>query len=658
MDRIEAIKGENSMFRRIAACLTALALLWCCTALGEEAPTAYDSLIVGSTTRMQGEFFTDAWGNATSDADVRDLLHGYNLIRWDTAEGVFTVDDSVVSGITVVENAQGDRSYILVLQHDLYYSDGTRITAWDYAFSFLLRISPELKALGANAVETRYLLGYDEYAAGTAESLAGIRVNADDMLTITVRHEYLPFFYELGLLRCNPSPIHVIAPGVTVRDDGNGAYLANTDPEKTEPVFTAELLERTLNDPETGYRSHPSVVSGPYTLLSWDGTTAEFEINPYFKGDYEGKKPLIRHLTYTLAANETMVADLQEGRFGLLNKVTDADAIQQGMGAVGSGNVQMSSYPRLGLSYISFCCERPTVASPAVRQAIAWCLDRDRVVQEYTGNFGMRTDGYYGIGQWIYGILQGTTAYPLEEPEDENDAEAAAAYEAEKAEWEALSLEGLTAYTADAEKAKELLEADGWKLNGEGIREKETDGQTVRLELKLVYPAGSTIAESLRDLLVPNLEEAGIRLTLEAAEMPELLRMYYRQVPRENDMFFLASNFDLVFDPSAGFETEDGTATWRNTGCADAELYELASDLRATAPGDVLSYCKKWVAFQERFNEILPMLPLYTNAYFDFYTSLLHNYPIQENIGWGQAILGASLYEEPEAEEEAEEFIP
>lgn len=639
------------MLKRFAACLMALALLMSCTALGEETSEtpAYDSLTVGSTTQMQGEFFTQAWGNATSDTDVRDLLHGYNLVRWDAAEGCFRTDESVVSGFSVGETAEGDRSYIVVLNHNLYYSDGTQITAWDYAFSFLLRISPEMKELGAAADDCPYLYGWNDYISGREKALAGIRVTAEDTLTITVHHDYLPFFYELGWLSCKPYPIHVIAPGVSVRDDGAGVYLANKDPEATETVFTAELLKKTVCDPESGYRSHPSVVSGPYTLASWDGTTATFEINPYFKGDFEGKKPLIQHLTYTLTTNETMMEELQTGKLGLLNKVTDTQAIQQGIGAVGSGAAGFSNYPRLGLSYISFCCEKDTVSSQAVRQAIAWCLDRDQVVQDYTGNFGLRADGYYGIGQWTYEILNGTLAYPVNE---EDDPETAAAY---AEEWEALSLEGLTVYSADPAKAAELLEADGWKLNEQGIREKETGGEKVTLDLTLVYPAGSRMGEMLKTLLIPNLEEAGIRLTLQEAEMPDLLAMYYRQVPRENDMFFLASNFDLVFDPSNGFETENGIPTWRNTGCADETLYSLASDMRKTTPGDTLAYCKKWVEFQKRFNEVLPMLPLYSNVYFDFYTPALHDYVIQQNVGWGQAILGASLYDEVE-EEDGEEF--
>ena len=103
---------------------------------------------------------------------------------------------------------------------------------------------------------------------------------ADDILHIRIDAAYLPFFYELGLLDCVPYPISVIAPGVVVRDDGNGIYLANADPANETPVFTADLLKETILNETTGYLNHPSVCSGPYLLTSYEDGVANFEINP------------------------------------------------------------------------------------------------------------------------------------------------------------------------------------------------------------------------------------------------------------------------------------------------------------------------------------------------------------------------------------------
>jgi ABC-type transport system substrate-binding protein len=173
----------------------------------------------------------------------------------------------------------------------------------------------------------------------------------------------------------------------------------------------------------------------------------------------------------------------------------------------------------------------------------------------------------------------------------------------------------------------------------------------------MIYPEGNKIAETFEAGLIPNLEKIGIRLTLEAVPMAELLEKYYKKGDRDMDMIYLATNFDVVFDPSVNFVVdEDGDPNWSYTNHKDEELYRLAVELRATEPGDTMEYMYRWIAFQEQFNKSLPMLPLYSNMYFDFYTENLHDYLIGENIAWSTAILEASLYEATE-EEAAEEFV-
>ena len=600
-----------------------------------------DHLVVGNPTPMRGEFFTELWGNATSDIDVRDLLHGYNLIYWNNELGLFDADPTVVREVTVTDDANGDRTFTMVLQDDLYYSDGSKITAWDYAFSYLFMIAPELTDIGATPLRREQFYGYVEYMNGSKQ-LAGVRVRADNVISVKLRHEFLPFFYEMGLLMCNPYPIKVIAPGVVVRDDGLGVYLANEDPEITEPLFTSELLKTTVMDKETGYLSHPSVVSGPYTILSWDGVTAEFELNPYFKYNVKRLKPIIRRLTYTLAVNDTMIEKLEKGEFGLLNKVMRADKISEGIELTGRGPFDMTDYPRIGLSYISFCCEKDTVSSLAVRQAIAYCMDRDQVTKDYTGVFGQRVDGWYGIGQWMYRVVMGLMPLPIIRPRNTQDAAAVRAYEVQVEEFRKLNLDGLNPYGVRLERAMQLLDNDGWKLNENGLREK--DG--VVLDLKLIYPEGNNIPPSLDKNLVENLKKVGIGLTMEARPMVDLLTEWYKQDEREVDMIYLATNFYLVFDPSVHFLTQDdGTHNWSYTNLHDEPLYQAAVDMRKTEPGDTLTYLKRWIAFQERFNEVLPMLPVYSNMYYDFYTDSLEEYWIEENVTWGQAIVGAYLTE-------------
>lgn len=48
-----------------------------------------------------------------------------------------------------------------------------------------------------------------------------------------------------------------------------------------------------------------------------------------------------------------------------------------------------------------------------VRQAMAWCMDRDQLTQDYCSGFGQTVDGYYGIEQWEYLICTGQLEYPI-----------------------------------------------------------------------------------------------------------------------------------------------------------------------------------------------------------------------------------------------------
>lgn len=53
---------------------------------------------------------------------------------------------------------------------------------------------------------------------------------------------------------------------------------------------------------------------------------------------------------------------------------------------------------------------------------------------------------------------------------------------------------------------------------------------------------------------------------------------------------------------------------------------------------------KKWIRFQERLTETLPIIPVYTNIYFDFYTRELDQYRIEEHISWSKAIVPARMH--------------
>ncbi len=740
---------------------------------------APEELIVGHPTVTKGDFFTEMFGNDTADIDVRALIHGYNLVNWDQNQGVYVMDPSVVTEYQVTIDDLGNKTYRMLLADDLFYSDGTPITAWDYAFSILLMMSPEVEEIGGKIYRAEHLLGYDEYIATRKKmiagepldenedvfSLGGVEVHSDHELWITLDHEFLPYFFETGLLMTVPYPISVIAPGCKVYDDGFGIYLGNEVQATsfTEPNFTAELLQKTILDPETGYNSHPSVVSGPYTMVSWDEATGEghYEINPYFKGawmqnnlpgpDYSGPvqyiqvldeegnvkldaqgqeiwlvKPTIEKIKFVVADNDTLIKQLADGELHLVNKVTYGPTIEegrQGEDAIAAG-IRAQAYPRIGMSFLTFTYEWPTVHDKEVRQAIAWCMDRQMMADEYCGRGnGVVMNGYFGMETWEYLLVTGQMSYPVNfvnqvippvsETATEEEKEAYEEkvkellgkgknlyvttedeYDVAVAAWQALTNEWkgtLTEYTVDLDKANALLDDAGWTFNREGgayqpgvddVRcKKQADGSFLPLDLKMLYPEGNHMAEIMADAgkdknpvedkdwtsnFVDNLARVGIKLEMVPAPMTELLQAYYRQTERTTDMIYLATNFHVIVDPSITYSTDKtkNHQIWNNTYSDDEDLWYRAKNMRETEPGDVFEYVSKWVSFQDRYNEVLPTIPIYSNLYYDFFNQYLQNYYITGQVTWSQAILPAYfaledynkvILEEEETEEEGME---
>ena len=601
-------------------------------------------ITVGNTTKVKGSFFTTYFGNNTSDIDVRTMIHGYSPVVWDN-QIQFIEDPMVVQSITRVNGPEGP-IFTIRLQQDLVYNDGiTPITARDYVFSWLFTCSPELMEIGAETPKVE-IVGFDAFHDGETPILRGVRLLDDYTFSIAVDSEYEVYFYDYARLLINPYPIDVIAPGCTVRDDGDGAYL--------EGPFTAELLERTILDPETGYASHPSLTSGPYTLLSYDREegVVEFAINPYYKGNFEGVKPVIDTITLVPVLPKDMVQKLESREVDVLNKCVDQSVILAAMQLNGQG-FAMENYARIGYGFCAFSCEQGPQQFVAVRQALNYAFDSEAFIRSVLGGFGLPVYGYYGLGQWMYMAAAGTLR-----PEDLPEAEQKA--------WDALTLDVLNPYPLDLDEANRLLDEDGWTLNENGetysaekdsLRCKLVDGELMPLSLHFARCKDNPSADTLVSMYEDTLPQIGARFEVEDVEFNELLADYYRdEGQRRFDMNFMATNFVSTFDPYLVFlGREDMQGAVNTSGIVDEELIRLAFEMRSTEPGDLLTFEQRWLKMQERYNEILPTMPIYGNVYFDFHTDWLQNYRPNAEYSWPVAILYA-FYGEPIVEEEEEDL--
>ena len=621
--------------KKLLALILTVSLLLGLVSVHAEEPAKYERLNVGTFTAFSGNFFSEALGNNSSDQDVRRLIHGYSLVYWDEDTESYQFDSRIVSAVSV---SADELTYTIVLADGLTYNDGTPITANDYVFSLLLQGSPELEEAAGSRANLRQISGGTAYGAGETEWLSGVKLMNDLQFSVTLEPAYASYFYQLKVLDVTPPlPISVIAPGCSIESNANKG-VAISGP------FSAAELKKTLMDPETGYVSHPAVSGGAYSLAEYDGTSVRLVANERYIGNKEGRMPQIAEIVYRAVDADEAIGLLASGDLDLVTRCARASQTDAGRQLAATEEFAMSAYSRPGLSFISFCADAGLTEDVSVRRAIAMCMDKEGLTEDYLGAFGTPVNGFYGIGQWMFQMANGSMV-----PE-----------EGQEQEWEDLKIEVIPETVLNTEEADEILNAAGWHLTknatvfetGSGdVRCKLINGEIVPLSLKLVYPEGNGAADLLQEYFADHLNEIGIELTVEAKPVKDLLEMYYGYAERDCDMILLGTNFNDAFDPSGEFD-ENGTNIL--TGITDEELALLAVRLRETPPGHATEFCRRWLAYEARRSEIVSEIPLYSGAYLDFYTSSLYNYEPGKKGSWAFAVQDAFLSDYVPEEETTE----
>lgn len=606
------------MIKRILTCVLAMAMLLTGSFALADEPNA---ITVGATTRMEGYFFTDLWSANTADNDVRTLLHGYSTVAVDGA-GKCILDETAVDDMDTATDDNGSKTYTFTIAPNLKYSDGSALTARDYVFSVLLLASSELRQLGAAPAALEQIVGYGAYAEGKANMFEGVKLIDERRFSLTVDADYLPYFYELMYVNVTPYPMAVLAPGFDVRDDGKGAYMAYVGElaEGEQAPALGDVLAKTILGDGEGYLYFPRVTSGPYMLTAYDrgSGTASFERNRYYAGNFEGQIPNIDALRFVNVTNSNALDMLADGEVDILNKLTDGSVIDDYLNRDMEG-FDSVDYPRAGYGFIAFACEDDVTGSVSVRRAIAMLTDADGYVEDFLDEHGQRVYGNYGVGQWMYG--QGKD-----------------------------DMANLPQYDLDADSAVKLLDEDGWTLDqagesysGEGVRFKRAeDGSLIKLTLNWAALKNNTGCQKLSEYTLDNLRAAGFEVNVTEMNFTEMLSAYYRREARAYNMFYLASNFSAVYDPYYSVSDDAAHQGVQNTtGISDEKLMQLADDMRRTEADNEKAYIAKWVEFQQRYAELLPTYPLYSNEYCDVYDDGISNYRPDLYSSWAMAILYA-----------------
>lgn len=597
-----------------------------------------NKVIYGSDTELSGDLGNAWWTNNATDKLIRDLTNDYDVITFDQF-GQMKVNETVSDGVQTAENEDGTATYTVKIKQGLTYSDGTPITAADYVAYMLVQFSPATLEAGAT-VSSDTVVGGTEYQNGESKVLAGLRLLDEYTYSISITPDYANYYY--GLTYASLAPLYLplySSAALTVKDDGEGAYLDG-----------GELKADEINASRYVYENR--VTAGPYVIKSIDtgALTATLEINPNYAGNFEGQKPSIKTIVVVKSEDDSKMDAFTTGEITFLSQLSEGDQIKTALELVDSGKYNYCHYTRNGYGKIQFQCDGGPTQFQAVRQAVAYLLDREEFTNTFTGGYGSVVHGPYSTAQWMY--------------EDSEE----------------LFNEKLNSYAYDPEKAVEVLKADGWTLNadgtpysGTGVRYKEVtaeqagdyalnvklaDGR-ILMPLHIMWASsdGNSVSALLATMLANGKQTADAGMVIEQNVMAfsELLNWVYRDTTVGDQygvftygMFNLATGFPEIYDYAYNFASDPDSKYvkmgYNQNYIFDKELDDLSMDMvYKAAPGDDAAFLDYFQKFIIRWNELLPEIPLYCNDYHTFFPSWLKNYNESSLWDFQKAILYASI---------------
>jgi peptide/nickel transport system substrate-binding protein len=214
---------------------------------------------------------------------------------------------------------------------------------------------------------------------------------------------------------------------------------------------------------------------GPYRLTKWiSGQELSLNANrDYFEG-----QPFIDRYIYRIIPDPaTMFLELQSGGIDMMGltpiqftKQTDTDFFRK--------NFRKFRYPAFSYTHMAFNLRHPWFSDIRVRQAIAYAIDKEEIVDVVLFGIGSPATGPYVPNTWPYNP-------------------------------------NVKKYEYNPEKAKELLRDAGWvDTDGDGVLDKEGRPFTFTIRTNM----GNTLRKNTATIIQWRLAKIGIKVEIEALE--------------------------------------------------------------------------------------------------------------------------------------------
>jgi peptide/nickel transport system substrate-binding protein len=250
----------------------------------------------------------------------------------------------------------------------------------------------------------------------------------------------------------------IYAPAIATYFSESGLY----------PVLPAHLLEKYPDLNRVPFNTHP-VGTGPFRFVKWvHGDRVELEANPlYWRGT-----PKLKRIIYKVVPNDnTILTQLKTHEIDAQFRAPSGLYPQfQGLTQYG---YRVELKPGLVFSHIDLNQKNALFNDLRVRQAIAYAIDRKRIIHDVTHGVQMIAYADQSPLSWAY------------EPD-------------------------VTHYDFNLDKARQLLDEAGWKPGPDGVRVK--DGQRLAFNLNAV--TGGATGEAIEQIVQEDLRSIGIAASI------------------------------------------------------------------------------------------------------------------------------------------------
>lgn len=644
--------------KKFLALLLAVVMVLTMVACGEGKKKADGQVVIGTSTEASGDWAYSAFTrnpNATDNSVVK-LTDDMATVE-SNQHGDYVINKTVVKSYERIEEENGNVTFKFVINDGLKFNNGEAVTAENFVAWTMFLVSPAGKEMGVVSATYNMLPGGLAYRNGETNVLSAVRLYDEKTFSITIAKtgedgetNYLPYYYDLGYGAMRAVNLtYWFGEGWSVKDDGEGVYFVNADGKE----FTAATVGDTVTAGRfaTGNR----VTAGPYNLVSFDESSREIvlEVNENYNGNFEGQKPGIQKLVIVKTSDDTVMDMISTGQIQIYSQIADGAQVNAVLDLIEAGTIDSSpsQYDRAGYGYFGFACDLGPTQFTEFRQAVAYLLDRVEFAQTFCKGWGSVVHGPY------------CTAFSMTDKTDIDKK--------------------VNHYDYNPEKAVELLKQAGFVYNADGSDYVDGSGEVryakvteeqaryyesfnkVLADGTILMPAtlnwasseGNSVSALLTTMLASSdaTKAAGVSIVKTEMTFPSLLSYMYRQemngavgdfsVPTYN-MFNLATGYNGgVYDESYNWTTDPEYIEqgYNVQHLYDKELDKLSMDMvYGVEPGDEATYLSLWEKYIIRWNELLPMVPLYSNIYVTVYPNTIDNYAEDSFWGFERAILYAN----------------